>query len=257
MLTIGTMILLSVGVFIILVLLHLRHNKKIHILEKAKLKSAFDNQLLQARLETQEQSFQYFSEEIHDNVGQVLTVVGMHIYQLQAECKGDRAQKLAQQSSDLLNKAIEDLRTISHTLNAQYISKAGLIESLNQEVAYINSVKDVTCRLDIQGEPDDLPADRQTLLYRIIQEAMSNALKHARATEIIISLRFESGILHTAITDNGKGLELAAIKGAKVGLGLTNMQLRAGLLGGELLIQSTPDQGTTLALSLTITPATT
>src|SRR5690606_40356286 len=112
-----------------------------HFAERLRMQHQYETQLLQSRLETQEQSFQYFSEEIHDNVGQVLSVVGMHLYRLQAECSGEHAQMLAQQSSDLLNQAITDLRAISHTLNAQYINKAGLIEALHQEIAYINSVK--------------------------------------------------------------------------------------------------------------------
>lgn len=250
----GTFLLLIITLALIRFVVFHKRRQLAHLFEKAALQHTFDNQLLQARLETQEQSFQYFSEEIHDNVGQVLSVVGMHIYQLQAECKGEHAQKLVQQSSDLLNKAIGDLRAISHTLNTQYISKAGLIDVLRQELDYINSVKGANCNLNVKGEPQELSADRQTLLYRILQEAVGNALKHAKATEISIDLNYSSGILTILVIDNGNGFDSLAIDNTKAGLGLTNMQIRANLLGGNLLIQSKPGQGTTLSLSIDIHP---
>lgn len=235
-------------------LLHHKRRQLAHLLEKAALQHTFDQQLLQSRLETQEQSFQYFSEEIHDNVGQVLSVVGMHLYQLESLCEGGRARKLATQSSELLNKAIADLRTISHTLNAQYVSRAGLVESLQQELDYINSVKGAQCRLELSGDPVALSADRETLLYRILQEAMGNALKHARATEIVISIRYGQDSLTAAVADNGQGFDAAAAGSSRAGLGLTNMQLRAGLLGGTLQVQSHPGAGTALSLTVLVHP---
>jgi signal transduction histidine kinase len=248
---IGTILIILLAVFLVVFVIAYKRRQLNHLLEKLDLKHEFDNQLLQSRLETQERSFQYFSEEIHDNVGQVLSVVGMHLYQLKGEYAGERAAKLVEQSSDMLNKAINDLRTISHTLNAQYISKAGLHEALKTEIEYINSVKQVHCRLDLSGEPAELSGDRETLLFRIIQEAIGNALKHAKASEIIIRLVYEAGQLRASISDNGIGFIPGNISApVKNGLGITNMELRARLLGGNLEISSRPQQGTTISLTL-------
>lgn len=251
-LALGTLLLLVTGLFIVLLVRQLLRRSTLHALEKAALQNTFENQLLQSRLETQEQSFQYFSEEIHDNVGQVLSVVGMHLYQLEAECSGEHAQQLARQGSVLLNKAIEDLRSISHTLNGNYLTKAGLIETLQQEIGYINSVKEAHCRIEVNGEPEELSPDRQTLLYRMIQEAIKNALKHAGASEITIGLQYSDGMLTASVADNGRGFKTNAGEGANAGLGLTNMQLRADLLKGRLLIESRPGSGTRLFITIHI-----
>jgi signal transduction histidine kinase len=222
------------------------------MLEQISLQHTFEKHLLQSRLETQEQSFRYFSEEVHDNVGQVLSVIGMHLYQLQSEYAGERATRLVQESSELLNKAISDLRTISHTLKGQYFSKAGLLEALRTEIEYINFVKSPLCRLEIIGDPVEMSPDRQTLLFRIIQETIGNALKHAKPTSILIVLEYNNDILTVSITDNGKGFDLDSQDETITGLGLANMQLRAKLLGGDLKIQSKEGKGTTLSLTIAI-----
>lgn len=221
-----------------------------HMLEKTALQHAFENQLLQSRLETQEQTFKYFSEEIHDNVGQILSVVGMHLYQLQIDHSGAKAVALLNQSSTLLNKAIGDLRTISHTLNAQYINKSSLAEAVQTEISYITSVRDIRCELQVSGDEKELPPDRQTLLFRIVQEALGNALKHAAASTINIDLTYGDHDIAVRITDDGKGFSVKK----NDGIGLGNMQQRAGLLGGELVIESKAGEGTTLSLNILINP---
>jgi signal transduction histidine kinase len=124
---------------------------------------------------------------------------------------------------------------------------------LKTEIEYINSVKQVHCRLEISGEPAELSGDRETLLFRIIQEAIGNALKHARATEIIIGLAYEAGRLRASISDNGIGFNTRDINDqTKTGISITNMELRARLLGGNLEILSQPQHGTTISLSLDI-----
>jgi two-component system NarL family sensor kinase len=245
-LIIGTLLFLLLTVFLVVFVLAYKRRQLNHMLEKAALQHTFENQLLQSRLETQEQTFKYFSEEIHDNVGQVLSVVGMHLYQLQIDYSSDKAVTLLHQSSSLLNKAIDDLRTISHTLNAQYINKSSLAEVVQTEISYITSVRDLNCELHIKGEEKELPPDRQTLLFRIIQEALGNALKHAAASSIHIYLIYGKQDIEVRIVDDGKGFSVKKNNG----IGLGNMQQRAGLLGGELKIDSVAGEGTTLSLTV-------
>src|ERR1043165_2783411 len=147
---VGTLIIMLFALTLVIFLIVHKKKRFGHLLEKQQMESTYQNQLIQSRLEAQQQSFKYFSEEIHDNVGQLLSVVGMQLYQIEQECTGTHSKQLAAQSTELLNKAIDDLRTISHTLDAGYVSKAGLVESLRKEIAYINSIKAVDCRLEIK-----------------------------------------------------------------------------------------------------------
>lgn len=254
-LVMGALLFTILAFVIILSLVQYKRRQVQYRLEQANLRHAFENQLLHARLETQEKSFQFLSEEIHDNIGQTLSVVGMYLYQLQETQSSENQQRFATLGSELLNKAINDLRSLSHTMNAQYVAKNNLADVLRQELEYINSAKGAQCRLDVQGEPEDLPADRQTLLFRIIQEGINNALKHAQAEHIIVGLKYEDGRLMTSIQDDGRGMPDTHFDRLHTGLGFTNMQLRAKLLGGKLFVESKPRQGTRLWLNITINPA--
>src|SRR5688572_19269012 len=118
---IGAILFTILAFVIILSLVQYKRRQVQHRLEQANLRQTFENQLLHSRLETQEQSFQFFSEEIHDNIGQTLSVVGMYLYQLQEDQNKENQQRFATLGSELLNKAITDLRSLSHTLNAQYV----------------------------------------------------------------------------------------------------------------------------------------
>lgn len=252
---IGALLFAILSTVIILSLVQYKRRQVQNRLEQANMRQVFENQLLRARLETQEQSFQFFSEEIHDNIGQTLSVVGMYLYQLQENTDPQNQNRLATLGSELLNKAITDLRGLSHTLNAQYVSKSNLEEILRQELDYINSAKGAICQLEVHGEPEEISSERQTLLFRIIQEGINNALKHAHAEHITVGLAYAAGRLTTKIQDDGKGMPEEAEDKIRTGLGFTNMQLRAKLLGGKLFVESKPRQGTKLWLNIEINPA--
>jgi signal transduction histidine kinase len=239
---------LAIAIAVLVVLYHRRQKKQ--MLDNMTMRQTFEKHLLQSQLETQAQSFKYFSEEIHDNVGQVLSVIGMHLYRLQSEYTTDQAARLIEESSGLLNKAITDLRTITHTLGAQHISKKGFIEAIKAEVEYINAARAAICSLEILGEPVDMTHEWQTLLFRIIQEAVANALQHARASSILIRLRYNSNMLTASVIDNGKGFD--PVTSAPQNSGLENMRLRAKLLGGNLHLASDEGKGTVLSLSIAI-----
>lgn len=239
------MVLFS-GTFILL-LLRTKRRQQQHILEKARLQHRFQHELLQSRLEVQEQSFKNVSEEIHDNVGQVLTLVKMHLYKIGQKAEGP-LQADVSRTNELLSKAINDLRTISHTLNNTFVSKAGLLESLEKELDYIGSAKGVVCRLDVAGEPYPLGGEQELMVFRIVQEALGNALKHGAPAEITIHCHFLPDALKIRIGDDGCGFEPAGI--ASSGIGLDNMQERARLLQGSLQIRSAPGKGTDVELSI-------
>ncbi len=242
--------LTALAVSIILFLIQYKRRQVIFELEKGALRQTFDNQLLQSRLEVQEQSFKFFSEEIHDNVGQLLSVVGMHLYQLKPLCNDPQVEVLVSQSSEILQKAITDLRAVSHTLNAQYIAKAGLVASLQKELTHISTARALDARLHVEGETLHLTPERELLLFRILQESLANVLKHAGATRVDVRLHYAPGTLSASVSDDGRGFDPAAVDGAASGIGLSNMYARALLLGGTLAVRSERGGGTELSLTI-------
>ena len=248
----GTSIFLLFAFFIVIFLIVHKKKRYQHLLEKQQMENNYQNQLLLSRLEVQEQSFKYFSEEIHDNVGQMLSIVKMQLYNIRNGSKEEEIVKKASGCTELLGKAINDLRNISHTMSSAFVSNAGLADAVEKDLEYIRSAKEMKCTLHLQGGEYSLGNEQELLIFRIIQEAIANAVKHASPTDIDVYLHYEPGGLSIEIKDNGSGFE--ASEKATGGIGLNNMHMRAGLLNGTLYVTSEKDKGTSIKLEVNTSP---
>jgi two-component system NarL family sensor kinase len=220
-----------------------------HKLEKQELEHTFQNELLQTRLEVQEQSLKYFSEEIHDNVGQILSIAKLHLYKIAKNTTDASIQTNAKQGTELLTKAISDLRTISHTANGGMVLNADLEESIQKELSYITSAKNINCTFNTRGDSYHLGQEKNLLLFRIVQESIANALKHGDPRSIDIDLEYQPEKLIVSIADDGVGFDVNEKK-ADAGMGLSNMSTRIALLQGNLAINSVKGEGTTIKLNI-------
>lgn len=245
----GTVIILLFALSLIVFLIHHKRKQQLHINEKINLQHRFETQLLTTRLEVQEQAFQNFSEEIHDNVGQQLTVCKLLMHQLAQHTSNTEDSELLHQATDIITSSLSDLRNISHVLNGNMIARAGLVECLEREVKYISAVRKVKSCLAVQGEPVSLSQDKELLIFRIVQEAVSNALKHAQPTMIKINLDYQFPFLTVEISDDGIGFEVGKNND---GIGLINIKQRVTLLKGTVDITSIPQKGTTIHLKIDI-----
>ena len=252
---IGTLILLLFAISLVIFVIQHKKKRYEHLLEIQQMENNYQNQLLMSKLEVQEQSFRYFSEEIHDNIGQLLSIVKMQLYNIRSSSREPEIITKATESNEILGKAITDLRNISHTLNSAFVSNAGLADAIEKDLEYIRSAKEVKCTLHVSGEEYGLGNEQELLIFRIIQEAIANAVKHASPTAINIYLDYTPDGLSVVIEDNGSGFDMA--EKTKGGIGLNNMQVRAGLLKGTIEVHSVKEKGTTIRLEvkpLTTTP---
>lgn len=248
---IGTLTLMLFAFTLVIFLVVHKKKQYNNLLEKQQMENNYQNQLLQSRLEVQEQSFRYFSEEIHDNIGQLLSIVKMQLYNIRNSSKEEEIVTKATGCNELLGKAINDLRNISHTLNSGFISNAGLADAIEKELEYIRSAKEIRCTLHKNGDEYSLGGEQELLVFRIIQEATGNAVKHAAPAAIDVFLDYQPETLKVTIGDDGAGFDTNGTR--KSGIGLTNMAMRAGLLKGTLEVASLEGKGTSVAL---VMPAT-
>jgi len=244
----GTFILMIFAFFMVIFLIAYKKKRYQHLLEKQELEHNYRNQLLLSRLEVQEQSFKYFSEEIHDNIGQLLSIVKMQLYNIRNSSHEEEVVTKANDCNELLGKAISDLRNISHTLNSAFVSNAGIADAIEKDLEYIRSAKDLKCTLHVTGEEYSLGSERELLIFRIIQEAISNAVKHASPSAIDVYLDYKPACLSVIIEDNGSGFNTH--ENTKGGIGLNNMHVRSDLLKGDLQINSVKEKGTTIKLTI-------
>jgi two-component system NarL family sensor kinase len=245
----GTILIVSFVFALIYFLLRYKRKQQVYIAEKLQLKYGFRQELLQSRLEVQEQSLQYFSEEIHDNIGQVLTLCKLHMHELAEQQHDERAKVLADQSRELLTQALSDLRSISHTMNNNYIGRSGLIEAIKKELNTVGSMRKVQTALEIKGELASLGAEKELLIFRIMQESISNALKHASPTQVSVVTNYEHDGLTIKIKDDGCGFDTNKMSSAD-GIGLNNMQVRTALLKGSIQFVSSAESGTEITLKI-------
>ncbi len=214
-----------------------------------KLKITHENEMLQSQVEIQEQTFENISREIHDNIGQKLTLAKLHLNTLNLE-NTDKAAVQLIDSVEMISEAINDLSDISRSMSSEIILNNGLIKALEFEVAQLNKSKVYCIKLAVYGESVFLDTQKELILFRIVQEALNNIMKHAFATEIIISLKYNIEFVELDICDNGKGF----INGdaCKKGTGMANMKRRAEWLKGSCHVHSEPGTGTTIRIEMPI-----
>jgi signal transduction histidine kinase len=248
----ASVLLIIVAVGIIVLILVYQKKQLQYIGEKRQLKISFEKEILESKLEIQEQTLKNISQEIHDNIGQVLSLVKLNINTMNCN-EPVQIQNKINDSRQLITKAIQDLRDLSKSLNTDYIVDAGLAKALEYELEMIRKTGIYEVNFDIEGKQYRLGNQQELLLFRIVQEVLNNIMKHAKATLIEVKLLFDPSLFTLKIDDNGVGFDTSGIQHndyGKLGLGVRNMHNRAKMINTHFQIISTPGQGTTVVLTL-------
>jgi len=244
LIVIGSAFFLLVAVGIIILILIYQKRQLRHILEKANLQNQFQNELMKTRLESREETLNQLSTELHDNIGQLLSSSKILIGT--AERMIDKPSEQLQMAGETISKAIRELRAISKSLNTEWLEKFSLIENLQSESDRITTSKEINVTL--QHPPViEMPMDRQMMLFRIVQEALQNTIKHGEASRISIVAEQKESMLQISIADDGKGFD--AHDETIQGVGILNIKHRTRLMSGEVQWNSTKD-GTSVIIQL-------
>ena len=243
---VGTAILALVAIFIVsfMFLYSKRHNR--YLMEKKEMQSQFQQELLRTQMEIQEQTFKNISQEIHDNIGQMLSLAKMNLSKF--EMDREHSDEAVLNAKELVSKAVSDLRDLSKTLNTDTIAVIGFLRSIELELQLVEKTTGVKTQLKSNGRELKLQPQQELILFRIVQEALHNSIKHAAPTLLTVTSFFENDLLHFNISDDGKGFDTDNIDG--YGSGLRNMQSRSKLIGAEWNLQSSPGKGTQIHLSI-------
>lgn len=242
-----TIILLVLGVFILVLFLNYQRKQ---IFNRQKLES-LQKESLQSQLEIQEQTLKNISQEIHDNVGQVLTLAKLNLATTTVEDAA--ATEKIKTSQQLIAKAIQDLRDLSRSLDTDYVEEMGLVRSIEYELELLKKTGTIETELSIEGKALRLDKQKELILFRIVQEAIHNIMKHAEAKKITVLVQFQPNELSVRILDDGNGFDLTPLNdpgNQAFGFGLRNMNSRATLIGAKFLMNSTIEKGTEVYLSL-------
>lgn len=244
-------LLLLVG-FIVAFLLIYRNRQIRSELAFKQAEEQYHREVLKAELESKENTLRTISEEIHDNVGQVLSLAILHLSNIDLQDTENAGRKL-ESITGLVKKAVGDLRHLSKTLDAENLVRAGLPAILQFELERLEGSGAFATSFKLAGPEQRLDPYHEIVIYRLAQEALQNVIKHAQATQVSIMMAFEPGQLVLHITDNGRGFTPSAQRADnlhKQGAGLDNMRRRAALINAGIQWISAPAQGTRVSLTL-------
>lgn len=242
----GTAVLLFFALTLIFLIVIYRKKQKEYLRRRERLQENFRKELLTAQLETQEHTFHTLSQELHDNIGQVLSLAKFNMSVIEMNSKGESDENITQ-TKNLLNTAINDLRDISKTLNTDYVKEKDLTESIKRELGMLQRTRRFETEFDLSGEPFFVHPERRLILYRMIQESLNNIVKHAAATRVAVTMQYLPDELQINIKDNGHGFDKEK---TSEGIGLLNIKHRAALIKSVVEVNSIPGFGTNVLIKV-------
>jgi len=240
----GFFLMLFMVSFIIIMVIYHRQRQ---IQNKQRLKSIqteFEKTILNAEKEIREDTLTHVGRELHDNIGQLLSLAKMNL-------SSSKPEKVSEGKS-MINQIIKEVRALSKTLNLDWVDSITMEEFIQRELDKLESVE--FCKTNFEKKGDSILLDKNTkmILIRIIQECLNNAIKHAEPKTVSISLVKNDTDLSIHIRDDGKGFNL---NGNSSGSGLSNLKNRMATLKGEIKIRSEEGKGTEIELSLPLSNA--
>jgi signal transduction histidine kinase len=247
-LIIGGAAVFSVLVFFIIIFIVMYQKRYYRFLrEKQQLQNSFQNEILKTQLETQENTFFQIGEEIHDNIGQLLSSTKMFLGVVEQSLPSisDPLKK----AQETLSKAIFEIRALSKSLNREWLNQFNLIQNLETEIDRINAANSFRIELYTSIRLLPLTPEAQVMLFRIIQEAVHNCLKHANARIIRIIINLDD-MIRITVADDGKGFQTE--NRDLHGVGIINMRNRTRLLGGTIEWTSRDIGGTEVQILLPV-----
>ena len=241
-------LILALVAFIVLMLYLYRKKQILFFQNIEQIKLDHEKALMSIQLEVQETTLEHIAREIHDNINLSLTLAKLQLNTIDW-AGNEKPHERVFAATELLTLSIKNLGDLSKGLNADFIEQQGLVKAVEEEVQRIRRVGVLGIRRVITGFPNFMDANKELLVFRIIQEAFNNIFKHSEAQNAELTLNYDDAGLSVSICDDGKGFD-TFVKPVNGQAGLKNMQARINMLGGTMNISSRPGKGTLLSFMI-------
>ena len=237
---VAIIVLFSLCITLILFFTIFQKKKNVLLLKQAEDKKQFEKEINESQVEIREQILRNISWELHDNIGQLLTLAKI---QLQGVAENPENIK---EVNDNLTNILSEVRSLSKVINPDFITNINLGDAIQLEIDRFNRLNYIKSTLDIEGEHFDIDPKSEIVIFRILQEFFSNTVKHSRATELNVHLNYADNTISILAEDNGKGFDMTKIH--QNGIGLNNMRKRGVLINADISIESKVNEGTKLKI---------
>lgn len=242
-----TIVVLILAVTLIFFFSYFQQKKTAYLQNQRETQQRFDEEITKSKLEINEQALQNISWEIHDNVGQLLSVAKMQLNMVQMSLP-EKHQKQINETGEIIGKSLQELRGLAKSLNPDTIKNKGLIGSLKLEVERYNRLNFIDAILKVSEDIFDLSNEKEIILFRILQEFCNNSLKYSKAKNLTVELNYKPSHLDIFIEDDGIGFDMNDTANHD-GIGLMNMKSRTKLIGATFEMRSIENKGTKLYIS--------
>lgn len=220
-------------------------------LKRQVLEADYQQKMMRTELESQESERRRLAADLHDSIGGMLSTIRVGLITLGRSMAEPESIK---ETKSMLDDTITSVRRISHDLMPATLEKFGFLHAIKELCERFQATARITIDFEEEGEIPELETQRGLMVFRIVQELLNNAVKHARATLIKVSVHVADEMIIT-VEDNGIGFDADAQKADKQtgrGLGLFNMENRARLLGGTLTFKTAQQKGSYIILTLPV-----
>jgi signal transduction histidine kinase len=237
---IGTLFILLFGLISFLIIINYIKRKRKWIVEKEIHEANLQQAVMRAQLEMQEHTFRVISQDIHDNVGQILSLVKINLNVLSAEQKENETFN---NLKELVMNAMSELRDLGTGYHTDRLIDKGLLLAIQHQLHLMEKTGMFT--ISFRSELTTLKLDRNKtiFLYRMVQETLNNIVKHSCATHIRVSIFTNYNETHIVLEDNGKGFNTNTPE-FEAGIGLSSIRERASMIDTRVAINSAPGYGT-------------
>lgn len=248
----GTIILSVLSVLIIAFIFIYQKRYHKYVKEKEEMQLQFSQLLLQSQIEIQHQTLQNLSYEVHDNIGQIVSLIKINLNTLNI----NDVEKATEKISDtklLVKQLIQDVKSLSVSLGSDRIAKIGIVKAIEIEVERLNKTGQFFAELINDDDPPALSKEISILLFRMTQEILNNVVKHSSAKHISITINKTLHSLILIFKDDGIGFNLKEkMDNPNEGAGLSNLKNRAKFLNAHLDIKTALKIGTTISIEMPI-----
>ena len=237
-LIISTVIVLFITIALVVLFTVFQKKKNALVEEKEENKKRFEIAITETQIEIREETLRNISWELHDNIGQLLTLAKI---QLQ-----NASPNNIEEVSKTISKGLTEVRALSKLINPEAIKNIKLIEAVQLEVDRFNRMNFINSTLIVSGEEQIINEKSSIIIFRILQEFFSNTIKHSKASNLDVEIKFDEHQLKITAKDDGIGFTI--VENSTKGIGLANIKNRAKLIGAIAVFASEENIGTTLKI---------
>lgn len=236
-----TILLLLVVIVAVLFSVFIKRKNSL-LTEQQEAQKRFEQELAETQIEIREETLRNISWELHDNIGQLLTLAKIQTQNAISD------QSQLDEAAATIGKGLTEIRALSKLINPEALNTLSLTDALELELERFNRMAYLKPTLEVEGTP--LPIDKkiEIIIFRVLQEFFTNTIKHSKATKLKVQVRYKHDSMQVIAKDNGVGFDYLKAR-AKNGIGLTNIETRGKLIGAIIAISSQQGEGTRLKLT--------